>query len=401
MTDICRGKSTIRSISNHKQNNNHMKRIILSLLMMAEMMTFGLQAQQVDFSVRYLDNAEIDKMLNEAPATDLSQRKSRRQVLPTLKYLMRNEARIWTSGTTAFATLYDSDTRIVEQMQYGVGAADKPRPSGLGELKVVSGKVTVVGKKGNKVTVEKFGRYTMLVERTSAGVPVNSFYEITLDELNKQLWALPICAVLNGNYAFGDKAHVVFGPKKEHYVGDRYDTDPGYYSFRLGDDMKSVNIEYGEGRMSHGDPSSSNYGKMPGGGGAGALMGPMVWNVRPTVDGLFVKILEDQRFVSHNPSIDKESNLVKEQCVYEGLDGKWAFASVMPLTPAILNLFPREVLVMMRSEIYARQGAKFTDAAVQSYFDKQPWYKKSGKAAVLTDIERFNVALIKQVEKNK
>ncbi|MBQ4231248.1 MAG: YARHG domain-containing protein, partial [Salinivirgaceae bacterium] len=41
------------------------------------------------------------------------------------------------------------------------------------------------------------------------------------------------------------------------------------------------------------------------------------------------------------------------------------------------------------------------DAAVQSYFDKQPWYKKSGKAAVLTDIERFNVALIKQVEKKQ
>ena len=64
----------------------------------------------------------------------------------------------------------------------------------------------------------------------------------------------------------------------------------------------------------------------------------------------------------------------------------------------MLSIFPKEVLTLMRGEIYARHGDTFENPATQRYFDAQPWYKKSGNKVVLTDVERFNYALIKQVE---
>ena len=95
----------------------------------------------------------------------------------------------------------------------------------------------------------------------------------------------------------------------------------------------------------------------------------------------------------------EERNLPKAQTPYEGLDGKWTFASVFPLTPALLKIFPKEVLKLMRGEIYARYGDTFADPDTQAYFDAQPWYKKqSDKKITLTDIERFNYAVIKQAE---
>ena len=115
------------------------------------------------------------------------------------------------------------------------------------------------------------------------------------------------------------------------------------------------------------------------------------------------RVITDQRFVDHAPAleVDVDNVLTKLQCPWEGIDGKWAFASVMPLTHDLLLLFPAEVLELMRAEIYARHGDTFRSAANQRYFDQQPWYKKSGKQVVLTDVERFNVALIKQVMESK
>ena len=130
-------------------------------------------------------------------------------------------------------------------------------------------------------------------------------------------------------------------------------------------------------------------------------MGPMVWQVKFTQAGLDAVVTEDQRFVDHRPRLAQGNNvLTKVQCPWQGVDGKWAFASVIPLTHELLKLFPKDVLELMRAEIYARHGDTFKSAANQQYFDQQSWYKKKGKAVVLTDIERFNVALIKYIMNN-
>ena len=64
-----------------------------------------------------------------------------------------------------------------------------------------------------------------------------------------------------------------------------------------------------------------------------------------------------------------------------------------------VTLCPKEVLKLMRGEIYARYGDTFADPDTQAYFDAQPWYqKRPGEKITLTDIERYNYALIKQAE---
>ena len=130
-------------------------------------------------------------------------------------------------------------------------------------------------------------------------------------------------------------------------------------------------------------------------------MGPMAWQVKPTGDGLEACVAHDEPFVDHRPRLEEGTNvLTKVQCPWQGVDGKWAFSSVIPLTHELLRLFPKDVLELMRAEIYARHGDTFKSAANQQYFDQQSWYKKKGKAVVLTDIERFNVALIKYIMNN-
>ena len=68
----------------------------------------------------------------------------------------------------------------------------------------------------------------------------------------------------------------------------------------------------------------------------------------------------------------------------------------------MLVRFPKEILRLMRNEIYARHGVKFrSDAMIQAYFDRQPWYKPSTNPSRLTGLEMLNVSLIKSVEEEK
>ena len=130
-------------------------------------------------------------------------------------------------------------------------------------------------------------------------------------------------------------------------------------------------------------------------------MNEMIWTVKPTVDGLLATVVRDEPFVDHSPSIGKQgssANLTKVRTPFDGYSGKWAFASLMPLTHRLLSLFPADVLKLMRGEIYARYGDTFRDPETQRYFDAQPWYKRSKRTFTLTAIERFNVQMIKAAE---
>jgi hypothetical protein len=62
-------------------------------------------------------------------------------------------------------------------------------------------------------------------------------------------------------------------------------------------------------------------------------------------------------------------------------------------------------LELMRNEIYARHGRMFVRADLQRYFDSQPWYKAkyspdSFPAELLTPVQKHNVAVISEAERN-
>lgn len=372
-----------------------MKKKILTLM---AMMAMGITMQaQFDkgFVNPYYDMRGADKLMRDNITRDLAKRGNKLKVLLGKKWLL-DEVNWWTNGFVVFNTYYDEESREI-----GINPQlSEPTPDWdpIGTFKVKGAQAT--SRDGKiRYTVEQLGDYVMLVGRNAQGQPVRAYYGVSNDDYNANRWIFIIQHLLAGCYNTPDGKVAVFGPRMEHYTADSYYIDPGVWgTFRPEDNFTALSILYGEGRVSHGDPSSPNYDKMPGGGGAGALMGPMMWRVTATVDGLLVNVVHDEPFVDHQPRVADGSRLTYLQNPYQGLPGRWAVASVMPLTHQVLRLLPSEVLTLMRGEIYARHGDTFSNPKTQAYFDAQPWYKKSGKPVVLTDVERFNYALIKQVE---
>ncbi len=364
-------------------------------------MTLALNAREKQYNYNVTPD-QLQSALHKQHALDVAHRLDKSRKLPLKDYLTGENAHYWTDGRFIVGTIEDLDTHLIEFFyeddSQSTAAMVKPH-----FIKLKGSNATTVEKPMLKVTVEQLGAYTMLVYRNAAGTPVRAYYSITLDQRANGLWSLPVYHVLAGNYATTDGHNAVLGERLDFYTGDKYDRDPGLFVYYLHPDRSAIDIEYGDGRVSHGDPSSPKYDKMPGGGGAGAIMGPMEWQLRLSRQGLEATVTRDEPFVDHSPRLKRDAVnvLTKLQCPWPGIHGKWAFASVMPLTHELLMLFPADVLELMRAEIYARHGDSFKSNANQQYFNQQPWYKKSGKAVALTDVERFNIALIKQVMAGK
>jgi hypothetical protein len=80
---------------------------------------------------------------------------------------------------------------------------------------------------------------------------------------------------------------------------------------------------------------------------------------------------------------------------------RFAFTSKMLINRAMLEYFDKPMLRIMRNEIYARHGYNFASADLKNYFSKQKWYKpvKSNSEVKLSEVEQYNVDIIKMMEK--
>ena len=225
---------------------------------------------------------------------------------------------------------------------------------------------------------------------------------------NQEIWRfIDLHDMLDGLYTTPDGKQYVFGLPEMFEGVERDITDPGIFDVTRREEEQLRHweyvIDYGEGRISHGtyveDPEKRN---MPGAGGAGALMGPMTWAFNLTNYGVEGKVLRDEPTVDHYPDITEDFQLTKVQSPFKNVQGLWPITSLRPLNYQMLRNLPKDILRLMRNEIYARHGEKFTsDASIQAYFDQQSWYKALPKASQLTGLERLNVRLIKAVEDSK
>ena len=68
------------------------------------------------------------------------------------------------------------------------------------------------------------------------------------------------------------------------------------------------------------------------------------------------------------------------------------------LSAADLDKLDAATLRLARNEILARRGGKFSDPAVAEHFQNFDWYRPSTFEPVLTEIDRQNLALIRQYE---
>ena len=262
--------------------------------------------------------------------------------------------------------------------------------------------------KGYTLQLAQAGSWKLLVIRNSQGRAVELFTESTTGD---QFYQYPLTItrrdmhdVYDGLYQTATGEYVIFG-LYECYDVKTYNTDPGcFFGIPVATDDKAYTdrISYGGGRVSRGDPSSKKYQQhMPGGGGAGALMDAMVWALRPTVEGIDVKILSDEPFVDHSPRLKETESLKHLASPYGNeVSGQWAFASVRPVTRGMLYRFSKDILRLMRNEIYARHGHQFPTAPdLQRHFTAQTWYQPLKNPTPLTPIEQLNVQII-QAEEN-
>ena len=255
--------------------------------------------------------------------------------------------------------------------------------------------------RGLTISLYKMGDNYLMVEREDGKV-YNILTQVTVEQ---PVWNfIDLHDMLDGIYTSSDGKQYLFGMPEMFEGVDEETRDPGLFDTiqEQRDEVADYSflIQYGMGRMSRGGAfATTEEIERPGAGGAGALMGPMEWGFNLTDEGLEGKVIHDEPTVDHMPSITKEFTLKKIQSPYKGVDGIWAFASVRPLNRQMLTHFPKEILRLMRNEIFARHGERFTsDQAIQDYFDRQPWYKASSRPTPLTALEKLNVSLIKSIE---
>ena len=257
--------------------------------------------------------------------------------------------------------------------------------------------------RGLTVSLHKMGNTYLMMERED-GKLYNILIQVTVEQ---PVWDfIDLHDMLDGIYQSSDKKQYLFGLPEMFEGVDEETRDPGLFDTinEQRDEVADYSflIQYGMGRMSHGGAFANTEGiEQPGAGGAGALMGPMEWGFNLTDEGLEGKVIHDEPTVDHMPSITEEFTLKKTQSPYKGVDGIWAFASVRPLNRQMLTHFPKEILRLMRNEIFARHGERFSsDQTIQDYFDRQPWYKASARPTPLTALEKLNVSLIKTIEEH-
>lgn len=95
--------------------------------------------------------------------------------------------------------------------------------------------------------------------------------------------------------------------------------------------------------------------------------------------------------------IDQES---ARETYSGGLTGDYPEASTKLLTANDLRYTSKEVLVIMRNEIFARHGYIFKRSDLHNHFAKKPWYNPqySDVSHLLTQVEKENIRLIKAFE---
>ena len=310
-------------------------------------------------------NSEI---LKQRIAEMMEARKEPLRTLP-VKDLIDDENQYWWDGQQLCVLGYgdtDNIRPLVIFQHHGKG-------KNLYTLVCKKGKngttVTVKDHAGWKVAMQQVGLWRVLVFRDGKGTVQDCYINTTWHDAanRKNVQNLSMHDLFDGVYEAPNGQKVVFGPLMEHYKDLKYSRDPGIFYFHTNKDFAVTDtLEYGGGRVSRGDPSSPKYGKMPGGGGAAAIMGPMEWKVTPCPLGVKVKVIRDEPFVEHSPGIEgDEAELKWVQGPYEGIEGYFPIASVRPLPKGMLRMLPKGDLHFLMQEILNRHAAGTKPTAIE------------------------------------
>lgn len=89
-----------------------------------------------------------------------------------------------------------------------------------------------------------------------------------------------------------------------------------------------------------------------------------------------------------------------------GKECRWSEGSTRVLLPSEITMHPRAELRLMRNEIFARHGYRFSNPDLVKYFNQELWYELDTDPDVnnkthFSAIEAINISLIRAAESNK
>lgn len=125
-----------------------------------------------------------------------------------------------------------------------------------------------------------------------------------------------------------------------------------------------------------------------------------------------VKIITEEVKPGQKKSIDVDENANNKKDKSKNLnkksesekDDSYLFPSDTNLIPnEELEAFDSKKLTLLKNEIYARHGYKFTNKEMKKYFDDKNWYKENSDFSLklLNDIEKENIRNINRYIANK
>lgn len=98
----------------------------------------------------------------------------------------------------------------------------------------------------------------------------------------------------------------------------------------------------------------------------------------------------------------RSSDELIDACLRNKGKRQYAFVSYRSVNESELQKYPAQELRIMRNEIYASYGYIFKDEKLKNYFQSRGFYGTMANVdGFLNDFEKYNINLIKNVEKQK
>lgn len=234
----------------------------------------------------------------------------------------------------------------------------------------------IAGEVGSKVEYKTFGDQQWLIFYNATGDAIGSL--VGLDNPSDDFTEFQYTHyIFAGSYTdtHGNEYSFIPDVKKTEGFGS------STYTIEKEFEMPSSVITFGKGQSYRVKPTASGLTIY-----AAVNSGDEVWN---------------DKGVKYTLRWNEEASAGKT-----GVHGRFPFTSLEVAPLGVLNFYPKDLLKIMRNEIFARHGYIFTSTAMKTYFEKQGWYHPTTSdinevTSQLSEIETINVALIRQAEKNQ
>ena len=295
--------------------------------------------------------------------------------------------RTWSDGFSSYTVRRGTGGLLLFEggslYEGGYAFALKPEGGDFYRLQPAPGRsdISILGEPGNIVRLRPYGPEMYLVVYDEKSVP---FYVLApIKDLRKEIEADLTNYYLAGEYSDKEGRTITFYPSPIMTPQNRKVKG-------LTADGEAVPYTFGEEYH-----TPTNVVILPDGS---------AYLVKKTDDGLTVRktTMKEDEWDKDGEVIIRNAQRTRYLSELDSLvPGDFPCAALQALTMGQLFRFSDEDLRMMRNEIYARRGLRFSkDGKIQKHFESKDWYhpEADNVSDRLTELDALNIAMIRRVE---